>query len=67
MALLSGRLPPGFLLGVGGPLTVWMAESVPLTLLVFALLSLVSWFGFRKALGVRDGDDKIWDRDINED
>lgn len=63
----------GFAVGaaaVGGLLLVGlpgMAESLPLTLLVFAVLSLVAWLIIRRAVGVRDGQVKVWDRDINED
>ena len=41
--------------------------SLPLILLVFALLSLAAWIGLRFVLGVRPGQVKYWDRDINED
>lgn len=42
-----------------------LGGSVSLLLLVFALASLVAWFGLRKMLGVQQGQVKIWDRDIN--
>ena len=35
-------------------------------LLVFALASLVSWIALRRLVGIRKGQVKIWDRDINE-
>ena len=50
------------LIGVPG-----LAGSLPATLLVFAILSLVAWIVIRKAVGIRDGQVKVWDRDINED
>lgn len=50
------------LIGVPG-----LAGSLPATLLVFAILSLVAWITIRKAVGIRKGQVKVWDRDINED
>ena len=52
----------GLAFGVPG-----LADSFPLTLVVFAALSLVAWVVIRRVLGVRPGQVKIWDRDINED
>ncbi len=57
-------------LGVG--LALWggilgLANSLPLTALVFAILSLVAWIAVRRMVGVRDGQVKVWDKDINED
>lgn len=57
----------GLLFAVGGPLAGWLAGSLPLTLVVFAVLSLVVWLILRKAVGVREGQVKVWDRDINEE
>ncbi|NND19347.1 MAG: hypothetical protein HKN98_12285 [Silicimonas sp.] len=50
------------LIGVPG-----LATSLPATLLLFAVLSLVAWLVVRKVVGVRPGQVKFWDRDINED
>lgn len=52
---------------VGGPLGGALAGSLPLTLLVFAILSLVAWIALRRVVGVRKGQVKHWDRDINDD
>ena len=41
--------------------------SLPTLLLVFAVLSLASWVLARQVLGVRRGQVKTWDRDINDD
>jgi hypothetical protein len=38
-----------------------------LTLVVFAVFSLIGWIGLRRTMGVRKGQVKTWDRDINED
>lgn len=62
-----GAVATGLILWVGGPLAAMLAGSWPLTLLVFALLSGAAWLGLRQWLGVRRGQAKIWDRDINED
>ncbi|MDJ0857834.1 MAG: hypothetical protein QNJ03_02060 [Dinoroseobacter sp.] len=43
------------------------AQSLPLLILCFAILSLVSWLGLRRVLGIRAGQVKTFDRDINED
>ncbi len=55
------------LLLVGGPLAVWLAGSLPVLLLVFAVISLVSWLALRRWLGVYKGQVKTFDRDINKD
>ena len=35
-------------------------------ILVFAIASLVAWIALRRLVGIRKGQLKIWDRDINE-
>ena len=40
--------------------------SVPMTFLVFAVVSLISWILLRQLLGVHKGQVKVWDRDIND-
>ena len=52
---------------VGGPFSGWMAASLPVTLLAFAVFSLVAWLLLRRTLGVRRGQVKYIDRDINDD
>jgi inner membrane protein len=34
--------------------------------LIFAITSVVSWIALRRLVGVRQGQVKIWDRDIND-
>ena len=41
--------------------------SLPVLLLIFAGLSLASWIVARRVLGIRTGQVKYWDRDINDD
>ncbi|MGL4309290.1 MAG: NfeD family protein [Paracoccaceae bacterium] len=76
-AVLGGLevvLPGFFLLGfAGGALVVglllWLGVlggSFPMLLLVFAVASLLVWLVARKLAGTRDGQVKLWDRDINE-
>lgn len=62
-----GAVLTGLVLLAGGPFAGWLAASVPFTLLFFALLSLISWIVLRRVAGVRKGQLKVWDRDINED
>ena len=61
--LLLGLLPGGLALAVEGALG---AGGLPLLLLIFALLSGVSFLLLRRSLGVRKGQVKIWERDIND-
>jgi hypothetical protein len=44
---------------VGGPLAVWLGGSLPVLLLVFAVVSLMAWLALRRWLGVyrRAGED----------
>lgn len=62
-----GAAVVGLILLVGGPLAVWLAGSLPLLLLVFAVVSLASWLALRKWLGVYQGQVKTFDHDINKD
>ncbi|WGV15049.1 NfeD family protein [Fuscovulum ytuae] len=56
-----GAVVTGILLGldilVGGPAFLF---------LIFALCSLVAWVALRRTMGVRAGQVKRWDRDIND-
>ncbi|MBD3677248.1 MAG: hypothetical protein HUJ27_02475 [Rhodobacteraceae bacterium] len=62
-----GAFATGVLLIPGGPMAGWMAGTLSGSILVFAVLSLLGWIALRKILGVREGQVKVWDRDINED
>lgn len=62
-----GAVLTGLVLLAGGPFAAWLGASLPFTLLFFALLSLISWIVLRRVVGVRKGQLKVWDRDINED
>lgn len=66
---------PGFVLvgfGMGAAIVgilLWLGllgGSLPVLILVFALASLVAWLVLRRIAGIRKGQVKVWDRDINE-
>ncbi len=61
LGFAMGALLTGVLLGIGV-----LGGSLPLLLLVFAVLSLVTWFLLRKIVGVTDSQAKIWHKDIND-
>ena len=42
-----------------------LGPSVPVLALVFAVLSLAAWIVLRRVVGVKDGQVKVWDKDIN--
>ena len=56
-----GALLTGALLGIE-----LLGGSLPLLLMVFALLSLAAWFLLRRMAGVNRGQEKIWHKDIND-
>lgn len=47
--------------------SAWLEGSLANHLLFLAVVSLVVWVVLRRALGLRRGQVKLWDRDINED
>lgn len=57
-----GAVLVGVLLGLGA----LAGGNLPVLLTVFALASLVAWVGLRRTMGVRQGQVKLWDRDIND-
>jgi membrane protein implicated in regulation of membrane protease activity len=63
----AGAIITGLVLLAGGPFAAWLAGSLPVTLLFFAIVSLFSWIALRRLAGVRKGQIRVWDRDINED
>lgn len=42
------------------------ASGLALTLVVFAVLSLISYLAMRKFFGLKTGQVKIWDTDVND-
>ena len=77
IALLGFEIvAPGFLFlgfGIGaGVVAALLAigvfgSNVAVIALVFAVISLVAWLGMRQVFGVRKGQVKVWDKDINDD
>jgi len=56
-----GALITGGLLAFGV-----LGTSLPVLVLVFAVISLVAWVALRKVFGLRHGQVKIWKKDIND-
>ena len=63
----SGAVITGLVLLAGGPFATWLAGSLAYTVLFFAVVSLASWIALRRIVGVRKGQLKTFDRDVNED
>jgi membrane protein implicated in regulation of membrane protease activity len=68
--LIPGFILLGFAIGAGitGAL-LWLGVlggSLAVLLLVFGVSSLIAWLALRSLVGVRQGQVKIWDRDIND-
>lgn len=61
-----GAVATGLMMLVGGPFAAWISGSLPLLVLFFAIASLIAWLVLRRVLGVRTGQVKVWDRDIND-
>jgi inner membrane protein len=55
-----GAVLTGILVGLG------ITAGLPALILIFAVVSVVTWLVLRRVVGVRDGQVKIWDRDIND-
>lgn len=62
-----GAVATGLILWADAWPTGWMDGNLARHLLVFAGLSVVIWILLRALLGVRKGQVKYFDRDINED
>jgi membrane protein implicated in regulation of membrane protease activity len=56
-----GAVLTGILVGTG-----LAPAGLTFLILVFAVLSVVAWLVLRRTMGVREGQVKIWDRDIND-
>jgi membrane protein implicated in regulation of membrane protease activity len=56
-----GAVLTGALIGFG-----ILFSGPPALFLVFSVLSVVAWLGLRRVVGVRKGQMKIWDKDIND-
>ncbi|NHB78083.1 NfeD family protein [Rhodobacter calidifons] len=56
-----GAVLTGVLVGIG-----LAPGGLAALILTFAVLSVLAWLILRRAIGVREGQVKIWDRDIND-
>ena len=56
-----GAVMTGVLVGIG-----LLGANVPLLVLAFALASLAAWYVLRRMFGVKGGEVKLWDKDIND-
>ena len=61
-----GAVLTGVILWLGLPPAGWMDASGPKHLLVFGVLSLLAWLVLRAVFGLKQGQVKTWDRDIND-
>jgi len=60
----------GFAVGavvMGVLIALGIVFTLPWALVVFAVISVLAWLGFRLVLGTRAGQAKTFDHDINED
>lgn len=67
--LAPGFIFLGFAVGatlVGVIIALGLILTLAWALVVFALASLIAWIVLRRVFGVRAGQKKTWDRDINE-
>jgi membrane protein implicated in regulation of membrane protease activity len=68
--VLPGYIFAGFAVGAvltGGLMWLgWLGSSLPVSLVVFAVASLVAWGALRLFFGKNLGEVKRWDRDIND-
>ncbi|KPQ05206.1 MAG: Membrane protein implicated in regulation of membrane protease activity [Rhodobacteraceae bacterium HLUCCA12] len=62
-----GAALTGAAIGLGVPGGAWMTQEPVNALMVFAVLSVVAWLVLRRTLGVRKGQTRRFDHDINED
>lgn len=61
-----GAVVTGAIIGLGLPGAGWMGASLINALVVFAVLSVIAWLAMRAVLGVRSGQVKKIDHDIND-
>lgn len=55
-----------FFMGVMIWLGIGIGLSLAWSLVIFAILSLIAYIGLRQVFGIRRGQVKVWDRDIND-
>ena len=68
--VIPGFILLGFAIGaavVGVLLAIGVTTTLPWLLVIFASVSLIAWLAMRKVFGLRHGQQKIINRDINDD
>ncbi|WP_240790279.1 hypothetical protein [Rhodobacter sp. SY28-1] len=55
-----GAVVTGVLVGIG------VSAGPAALILIFAVVSVLAWLVLRRVVGVREGQVKVWDRDIND-
>ncbi|AJE45173.1 NfeD family protein [Celeribacter indicus] len=45
----------------------WLGTNLAILVLIFAVISLIAWFAMRRVFGLRRGQVKVWEKDINDD
>ena len=55
-----GAVLTGIIVGLG------ISAGTTALFLIFAVSSLVAWIVLRRVVGIRQGQVKVWDRDIND-
>ena len=61
-----GAVLTGAWMGLGLPGAAWMGAGLGNALTVFALLSLLAWLVIRRVVGIRGGQVKTFEHDIND-
>ena len=61
-----GAVIVGLLLLIGGDMAAWLAGSPAVLALLFAVLSVAAWIVLRRAMGIRHGQTRIVEKDIND-
>ncbi|WP_299613189.1 hypothetical protein [uncultured Tateyamaria sp.] len=64
LGMAVGAVVVGVALGFGA--LGWVGAGLPTLLMLFAVASLIAAIALRRAIGVRQGQVKLWDRDIND-
>lgn len=68
--LVPGYIFLGFALGAFALGVLLLVQiplgGLPLTILIFAVLSLIAYLLMRRFFGLKSGSVKVWDRDIND-
>ena len=61
-----GAVLTGVIMGLGLPGADWMMASPFNALVVFAVLSLIAWLTVRRVVGIRQGQVKTIEHDVND-